>query len=100
MFADTIFVESGTRAQYGVFVPTGATQTVPARVIGKVRAVADETGRQRLSTVQATLAGVFNVSVGDRFTLPPRFQPNQPPAIAVDHLTDENGPHHEVVYFQ
>ena len=41
----------------------------------------------------------FNVTADDRYTLPSRFDPQQPKAINIDHETDENGPHHEVVMF-
>lgn len=100
LFPDFVTIEKGTRAQYGVFSPTGdAPVDVQARVIGRVRMVTDVGGRERVSTVQAWLAGPVGATVGDRFTLPARFEPNQPPAIAVEHWTDEDGPHHECVFF-
>jgi len=46
------------------------------------------------------VAGVPGATVNDRFTLPARFSPLQPLPLAVEHVPDENGPHHEVVYFR
>lgn len=70
-----------------------------AQVTQRVQIVKDPSGQERVSRVMAILAGAFNTSPQDEFTLPARFDPNKPKAIAVAHRTDENGPHHEVVYF-
>jgi hypothetical protein len=85
---------------------------VPARVIGRTRVAIDTDGNERVSNVQAVLGGNFGATAQDRYTLPERFSVNpqaatdaekliarQPRAIAVDKETDENGPHHETVYF-
>jgi hypothetical protein len=49
--------------------------------------------------VQALVGGVYNLTTEHLFTLPSRFTPHVQFAIAVDHATDEHGPHHERVYF-
>jgi hypothetical protein len=50
-------------------------------------------------SMMATFAGVFGTKVTDRFTLPSGFSPQVVPAVHVMICSDENGPHHEVVYF-
>lgn len=97
LFPDSVTIDTGTTDGYGAFSLV-STRTVPARVVGRVRMVRDQTGQERVSTVQAWLT-ITGASVADRFTLPARFVPRQPPAIAIGHSTDEDGAHHEVVYF-
>lgn len=101
MFADTVIYEPRLttdgkgKATYDVANPV----TIRAMVYGKVMQVRDPNGHVVKSTVQAILAGHNNVSVLGRFTLPARFAPTQPKALAVDKFSDENGAHHETVYF-
>ena len=83
----------------GTMTP-GTPVNIQASVVGKVRNVAMPDGQLQISSVQAHLAGVFGVTVQGKFTLPVRFVPRSPKPLAVDHATDENGAHHEVVYFQ
>ena len=64
---------------------------------GHSRLVRDATGLERVSTVQVYLDGAYNVSVKDKVLLPERFEPRDPPIITVERMTDENGPHHEVL---
>lgn len=80
---------------------------VPARVITKRELVRGEDGQERVSRAIAWLAS-GEVSTADRFTLPVRFgdprnpsdlAARRPPAIAVDSLSDENGAHHNKVWF-
>lgn len=87
----------------------GDSLVVSARVSGKIQRVMGTDGNEHVTTVIAWLAGVNNVSTQDRYTLPPRFSRNrldpdnlqsrQFKAIAVEQVSDENGPHHEKVYF-
>ncbi len=100
LFTDTVTVESCVSVD-GFGNPTYAAGAArAARVSGKVMTVRDQQGHETVSTVQVTLAGAFGVTVKDRFTLPARFVPTQPLPIAVKEASDENGPHHETVYFQ
>lgn len=109
MFPDKITIEPTTGSDAYGTKTYGASYIVDARIVGRVKIVADQDGKESVSSVQATLAGSFNVSAADRFTLPARFSSNptdpdeiiarQPQALAVDQTSDENGPHHEVVYF-
>lgn len=73
--------------------------SIPAKITGKVQLIRSEAGQERVSTVQATTAGAFGLTTSHLYTLPARFDPLQPPALAVAKITDENGPHHERVYF-
>lgn len=113
LMVDTVQVESCTGSdRYGARSYAAPAQR-QAYVIGRTRLVRGQDGRERVSTTQAILAGVFGVTVQDRYTLPARFsrtpqetdptralQARQPEAIAVDHQSDENGGHHETVYFE
>ena len=72
---------------------------VKAYVAGRVRQVTDPGGTVRTSTVTAVLGEYLQVTTSDEFTLPDRFVPRVKPAISVEESVDENGPHHETVYF-
>ena len=108
LFADTITIEPYlTEDRFGK--PTyGSSFECRAKVSGRTKTAIDTDGNERISNCQAVLAGAFGVTPQDRYTLPERFSLNpqenniedrQPRAIAVDQETDENGPHHETVYF-
>jgi hypothetical protein len=99
MYADEITYEPRT-GQDGHGTPTfGSAVTIKCHLRGEHKLVKNSAGQEELSTVQAWLDGVYGVSIQGRFTLPARYSPQQPPAIAVDPHTDENGPHHEKVMF-
>jgi hypothetical protein len=111
MFPDTIIVErrlsvSGT----GVEVyDTANPVSMKALIMGRNMMILGQDGKEYVSTLQAIADGVYNVSANDRFTLPERHSRNpqnpsalagrQPKARSVAKQSDENGPHHEVVYF-
>lgn len=78
----------------------GRVRRVRARVRGQIRNVRDEGGDLVVSSVHATLMEPVGATVRHRYTLPDRFAPTQPKPIAVSPATDENGAHHEVVYFK
>lgn len=59
----------------------------------------DLQGREVVSRCQFWAAGVFGLTTEGRYTLPSERAPTNPPAIRVDIIDDENGPHHEKVYF-
>jgi hypothetical protein len=109
LFVDTVTIEPWlSDDRYGK--PTyGPAFDCPARVIGRTRVAIDGDGQERVSHVQAMLAGNFGATPQDKFTLPVRFSlrpavptdlvARQPEAVAVDKQTDENGGVYEVVYF-
>lgn len=99
MFGDSIDVEPYVSAD-GMGDPTyGPSFPMPCRIVGNSMTVKDRTGKEVTSTVQVTAAGLFNLTDDDRFTLPAGYDPQQPPAIRVDKVSDENGPHHETIKF-
>lgn len=79
-----------------------APENFQCRIKGGHQMVRDEDGREQLSTVQVLTAGAFGFSTKDRFTLVPSagtFVPTSPEAINVRTVPDENGPHHEKLFF-
>ena len=109
MFIDELIVEPFISSDsYGEPI-YGAPRKIPARVIGRTKMAMGADGREQVSNAQAMLPGEYGITTDDRYTIPQRFSANprdtsdlfsrQPKAIAVDRSTDENGPHHTVVYF-
>lgn len=72
---------------------------VKARIADKTMNVRNSTNQVVASKQHVILAGVFELTELDRVTLPARFSVRQPQIVAVETTTDENGPHHETVYF-
>lgn len=100
LMADTVSVRPATSFdELGRPVAYGTSRDIKCKISGNNREIRDVTGTIRVSTVKVTLAGVFSVNVTDEYTLPARFVPRIMPAIMVKRVSDENGPHHEVVYF-
>lgn len=109
MFPDSMTVEPYTGSDVEGTKTYGPPFTVICRIGGRTKTVADSDGRERVSSVQATVPGAYGLQTNDRYTLPARFSVNpsdptdlvarQPEALGVDQLSDENGPHHEVVQF-
>lgn len=80
----------------------GAPEDLPCRLKGQHQIVRGTDGEEHLSTVEALMAGVFELDTEDKFTLVPSagsFKPASPAAIQVKVVPDENGPHHEKVFF-
>ncbi len=109
LFPEVIIIEPlATEDAYGSKT-YGASTSVACRYSQRVMMVRADTGEERVSRVQAVLAGDAGVNVRARFTLPARFSPStseagdvtkrQPVAIAIGYASDENGPHHQRVYF-
>lgn len=98
LLPDTIVVTPvGTFDGFGAETP-GTAKTYRAWVAGRIQQVRMADGKIIRSTVQAIVAGT-GIKVTDVITLPSRFTPRQPPIIAVDKATDENGAHHDTIYF-
>lgn len=99
LFPDTVVMTTmGAGDRYGAKTP-GTAVSIPAYVSGKETIVRDATGQQRTSSVHAVLAGTFGATPDHKFTLPDRFNPREPAVIAVMRSSDEDGAHHETVYF-
>lgn len=100
LFSDVVGVEPWTgsdgrgKATYGASVDRVARITA-----GHHKIVRDAAGQERVSSIRVVFGGAFNITAKDRYTLPVRFTPRQPIAISVVHSSDENGAHHERVFF-
>src|SRR5262245_24287318 len=102
MMPDSIVVHSGKPDGYGgvAYTPPGATP-YPCRLVCGPRPVRDpRAGRERGSTVQVIVGAAPGLTVDrHRYTLPSRYTPSgNLTAINVKRVSDENGPHHEVVW--
>lgn len=97
MFAETIVVSGYAGQDFMGDETWEAGVELRCHIEGHSRLVRDATGLERVSTVQVYLDGPYGISVKDRVLLPPRFEPRDPPIVAVERMTDENGPHHEVI---
>lgn len=109
-FTDTVTVtrwlssdDNGTDV-YDVANPV----SVPARVTQRMRTEKGAGGDEHtVRDLHFVTAGVFNLSSKDQFTLPVRFstdktgsvESRRPKARSVTQHSDENGSHHEKVYF-
>jgi hypothetical protein len=72
------------------------------RLVGGHVQVRGTDGKEKVSTVQCTTAGAFGFTTQDRFTLVPSagtFTPSSPECINVRTVPDENGPHHQKLFF-
>lgn len=100
LFSDSVTLEAPTGFDmYGKPTAFGAPTVVDAHCMSGNRVVRDNTGKERVSTLQVILAGIPGATIFHRFTLPVRFKPPLPPVISVVQFQDENGAHHEQVNF-
>lgn len=99
LFPDTLMVERVTGTDEAGDETYGTPEPIPCKLNRGDRMVSTGSGREVPSTIQATIAGVFGLSVKDRYTFPADFEDGQATALTVDRPRDENGPHHEVVSF-
>jgi uncharacterized protein YfcZ (UPF0381/DUF406 family) len=101
LFPHTVMVTPGTRTGDGTFVPSGPAVGRRARVSGRIRRVTSVLdGQERVSSVECIFAGAFDLTADlHKYLLPAEFVPREPLPIAVEKTPDENGPHHETVYF-
>jgi hypothetical protein len=100
-FTDSVTYEAydGTRDEAGdPNYATGIAYT--AYIRGGQFLVRDSDSKETISTVRATFNSAPGFDHRGRFTLPSRFRPNQPRVLMIKRVADENGPHHEVVFFR
>ncbi len=97
MMADTIIVESDPTDDGFGNLTYATTRTIRCHLTSNHKLVKDASGKETMSTVQAILAGYFDIDRRDQVTLPARYSPRKPPIINVIARTDENGPHHETI---
>lgn len=99
LFADKVLVSGFVSADELGERSYSAGVNVPCRITGSHRIVLDREGQQRLSTMQMICKGAYSLTPDDLYTLPARFDPRYPQCISVQRHTDENGEHHETVFF-
>jgi hypothetical protein len=99
-FADlmphTVVVRKQTSLdKYGV-AARGAATTVQGRVVQTPKMVRLDDGREVVSSAHFYTAGPAGILTTDEITLP---DGSTPVIMRVDHYPDEDGSHHEVVWF-
>lgn len=99
MFADVIGVETAGVPDGEGTITFGPSVNRICRIGGGHTLVRDRDGRQQVSTVQVWIAGSFGLNADDRYTLPAGFDPLQPKAINIGKWRDEDGAHHEKIFF-
>lgn len=104
---DTLVAQPVTTDEWGDWVSSGQALNLRCRISGKTRMVRDPvSGREVVSSLRATVMSTPGLhldkdNAGFRFTLPsdrPAPRTNLK-ALDIKHVSDENGPHHEVVIF-
>lgn len=100
LFPHTLTAQPGTLDEYGAWSSSGAALSIPCQIEGQRVLVRDAQGRQVVSSVQV-ICGEYNGldPSTHKFTLPSGYSPTNPQPIAVDHVSDESGLSHEVVFF-
>jgi hypothetical protein len=101
LFSDTVTLErAGTPNTFGEVTYSAAVSPSPrARIVEKTMQIRNLSGQRVKSSQHIILAGVYNVTILDRITLPDRYPLRTPKIVGTKISTDENGPHHETVYF-
>ncbi len=103
MASEILIAQPGTEDETGAFTAAGTALSIEnCRIVGKRKMTIDGAGREIVSNFHVIVLGLNALtSEGFRYTLPstrPEPRTNLK-AIAVEIVTDENGPHHEVVDF-
>ncbi len=103
LMADTVSAQFGTKNTYGTWVASGDATNMTAYIAGSHRLVRDVRGQETVSTFRAIVGPTPDLvtSSGEyRFTLPARYSPRSNlQAISIGQRSDENGAHHQVVFF-
>lgn len=75
----------------------GAAVPIQCRVQEKIERVAIASGEEVLSRGRVYLGSITGVETKDRITLPDGTTPE---ILSVQKVNDEDGPHHEVLFFK
>lgn len=103
LMKDSIGWEARTGMSASQAPTYAASKTALGRIEQHTRLVRDAQGREVASNTRLFLrprlsdGTAFTPKVGDRFTLPAGYDPQQPPVISVQRENDEVGLHHWVV---
>lgn len=97
MMPDTVTIEPFVSRDAFGDKTYGTARVYTARVQGKNEVVRTRDNVDAVSTVQVYVDWTPTISPDDRITLPSRFSPTQPPILSVQPVSDEAGPHHQVV---
>jgi hypothetical protein len=88
-----------TYNSFGTPTSLGTPQNLRAQVVGEHRTVFGKDGKEAVSNVHAILARPYNVNMDAIYQLPSSFAPRTPPVINIISEPDENGEHHQTIYF-
>ena len=97
MFAETVLVSGYAGQDFLGDDSWNAGVEYNCHIEGQSRLIRDPAGQERVSSAQVYLDGAYNITVKDLVVLPERFDPRSPPIMSVERMTDENGPHKEVL---
>jgi hypothetical protein len=101
-FPDTVIGQPVSKDAFGEFTASGASTSIACKISQKSRLIRDPSnGREVVSSFKVTVAGTPGFNTRDwRYTLPARFSPRvNLEAMAVKPVSDEDGQHHEVLFF-
>ena len=98
LMRDTVTLEPYASQNKSAEETFGTAVTYKARVVGRIKAVIDLTGQERVSSVTTYFGASLTVTPRDRITLPAPFVPTQPKILAVEQIPDERGQYCTVVY--
>ena len=98
MLPDTLIYDTASLDETGAFTPDGNPVSVDCHIEGESVIVTDRGGKEVVSTIQV-FVDVYNLTVnGHVYTIPSRFDPYENlEALAVDKVSDENGPYYEMI---
>lgn len=97
LFSEEMVVTPVTRDGFGK-TTSGVPFVVKVHIQDK-QVVGTVGGQTVNSSLQAIVKGSHGLTVEHRYTLPAGFNPRSPKAQAVGRRRDENGAHHETVFF-
>lgn len=101
MMADILVVQPISTDGEGDSSPSGPSFNLPCYIEGESLLVRGSDGVEVVSSIQVFVDPSNLTTHGHRYTLPSRFDPYQDlQALAVGKVSDESGPHHEVVMFK
>lgn len=97
LMTDTLTIEraGASNSIYGG-VAYGAPETFQGRLVKQNNAVVGNSGDTVVSRAKFWVYGTPGIKAGDRATLEDGSHPD---ILSVEQFPDEDGPHHEVVYF-